>query len=129
VQESRQHLERRGLARAVGTEESDSLAALNPERHATDGANDLVVALEDRFQRSAHARRSPVHAERLHKILDPDHRETLLHQRASKKPLASLWAHSYCGKRIHVSALATNQQPTRKRINGRSCKGGVVDRR
>jgi len=128
VKQPREHLQCRGLAGAVGPEEPDSLTALNPERHAVDGAHDLVLAPEDRSQRGAHAGRSSMDAERLHEILDLDHRETLLHQRSIIERARNHLPRSHDTRNVK-SGSEDSARCTPPTEDGRFNKGGVVDRR
>jgi hypothetical protein len=61
VEQAGQHLERGGLAGAVGAEEADPLARLDGERQLLDRAHRLVFTAKERAQRGAHARLALVH--------------------------------------------------------------------
>src|SRR5262249_30001181 len=81
VEQAGQHLERGGLAGAVGSEEPDPLAALDPERHAVDRLDHVVAPAEHRAQRGRDAGRTAVHAEVLAEAVDGDHRRVTVAQR------------------------------------------------
>src|SRR5439155_22948788 len=54
-QQARQHLERRGLARAVGPEKADALTGADRKRQLVDRARRLVLAPEQGAQRRPRA--------------------------------------------------------------------------
>src|SRR5437016_5410102 len=65
VQEPREHLERRGLARAVRAQERDDLAGVDPERHVAHGVHVAIPRPEERPQGAAQSRIAHLHLERL----------------------------------------------------------------
>jgi len=52
VQQAREHLERRGLARAVRSEEPDDLPRLDAEGHVAHRVDVAVAGLEERLERA-----------------------------------------------------------------------------
>ena len=76
VQEARHHLERGGLAGAVGSEEPHPLAGADLKLDVVDGAHGLVVAAKQRLHRGAEAGRTDRHAVVLDQTADGDQRES-----------------------------------------------------
>ena len=67
-----EHLERRGLAGAVGPEEADALAGGDGERQLVDGAHGRVAAVEQRAHRRPRAGGALVHAVLFDQLVDLD---------------------------------------------------------
>ena len=72
MQQSRQHLESRRLAGAVGPEEADDLTRLDREAHAPDRDDVAVGALDEALRRRLEARVANGDLEDLGEAVDGD---------------------------------------------------------